>query len=134
MDITPPRENRGTEELKRTNRRRVLTETGQVERSRALASTSEWHEQSREAIPSGSHAAEGRAPVSREGKEAEWPFVERRSGKDRRQEQRRATERDVLFEARSRHERRTRLRRREDRERAAAELDAPPQRGIDVKV
>lgn len=75
----------------------------------------------------------------------ERPPVERRQGGDRRQGDRRRRDQDVLLDTRAPQERRRQLRRREDRERLAAQAspDAPeeapeeapaPRRGIDVFV
>ncbi len=122
MDITPTRDDLGTEALKRENQTRQVKETDHVEPYAAIA------------------------PSERHGEKSPYPDQERRRSGERRKGQRRQRQGQTLLDTRTPHERRKQQRRLLDRQRgishapsdaaSTAEQSAPtpPTTGIDETV
>lgn len=121
MKIEPPADDLGLQHLKTTDRAKgKVGEVDHVERYAPIAPSEERRDHPRESVPKmgrtpGAAEQTPREPRPRQG--------ERRSGNDRRRQHT-----PTLLDTRSPHERRTELRRADDR--PAADADTPPG-GID---
>jgi hypothetical protein len=124
MDITPPRDGEGTEALRRSNEKRGIAPSGAIAPIRPLQASGDGRER-----------PPGQSPPLPVPDRNDRPGVERRRAPDRRTgADRRLSSDPAWLDTRSNQERRTTLRRAEDRARAAeASPDQPRPYGIDTK-